>query len=315
MTKIEFEEYVKKIIETDYAFGLSVYACIKNTDDEKQLKKFIVTDDLQFSLKNRLVSMIYSTFLDPDVELDAIENISDNRKALYEANLTEDFNPTSFIDNAKIVTEQYDGKDRNHLLGFCYKLNYNTDCIWLYQHMYSMAIVGRSKSLLAIIGKDNVYEPLNKDVVSFASNLDMMIIGDKLFTSKIKLLQQQFGFETYIRNEAANTVDYIINMNLITNAEKLLAFTGKEKLTNAKKMMKAQRSPVLQMEKNALISQIKRHARYSKLIKIENDKIVTDTEKDVNAFIKMLNDDIVRSDLTNVEYDSSAKKALEPRAI
>ena len=42
----------------------------------------------------------------------------------------------------------------------------------------------------------------------------------------------------------------------------------------------------------------------------EADKI--HSQKDVADFIKILNDDIVRSDLTGQEYDSSSKSKLDP---
>lgn len=48
------------------------------------------------------------------------------------------------------------------------------------------------------------------------------------------------------------------------------------------------------------------------MFKFEDDHIVIDSQKDAAAFIKMVNDDIVRSELTGQEYDSSAKSLLEP---
>ena len=48
------------------------------------------------------------------------------------------------------------------------------------------------------------------------------------------------------------------------------------------------------------------------MIRIDNDEIQLGSEKDVNSFIKLLNDDIVRSELTETEYDSISKRELEP---
>ena len=42
------------------------------------------------------------------------------------------------------------------------------------------------------------------------------------------------------------------------------------------------------------------------------DAIVISSQKEAAAFIKMLNDDIVRSELTGKEYDSSSKMLLGP---
>jgi hypothetical protein len=48
------------------------------------------------------------------------------------------------------------------------------------------------------------------------------------------------------------------------------------------------------------------------MVKIENGKIITGTEKELKAFIKLINDDLVKSELSDVEYDSPSKKVLDP---
>lgn len=94
--------------------------------------------------------------------------------------------------------------------------------------------------------------------------------------------------------------------------EKFVAFENKSKLTNAKKLLKAKNSPVLQMKKNDLLENLKKHSRYKTMFKFEEDHIVISSQKEAAAFIKMLNDDIVRSELTGKEYDSSSKMLLGP---
>ena len=89
-------------------------------------------------------------------------------------------------------------------------------------------------------------------------------------------------------------------------------FENKSKLTNAKKLLKAKNSPVLQMKKNDLLENLKKHSRYKTMFKFEEDHIVISSQKEAAAFIKMLNDDIVRSELTGKEYDSSSKMLLGP---
>lgn len=101
-------------------------------------------------------------------------------------------------------------------------------------------------------------------------------------------------------------------MNLKNSLEKFVAFENKSKLTNAKKLLKAKNSPVLQMKKNDLLENLKKHSRYKTMFKFEEDHIVISSQKEAAAFIKMLNDDIVRSELTGKEYDSSSKMLLAP---
>lgn len=66
------------------------------------------------------------------------------------------------------------------------------------------------------------------------------------------------------------------------------------------------------MDKRDFLASLKRHARYSQMFNVKDEHIEIHSQKDAAAFIKMLNDDIVRSDLTGQEYDSSSKSKLDP---
>ena len=136
--------------------------------------------------------------------------------------------------------------------------------------------------------------------------------ASSVVTAKMDLMQRFFGFEQYIRAGAQKTIEIIRDLDIVDSLEKFVAFENKSKLTNAKKLLKAKNSPVLQMKKNDLLENLKKHSRYKTMFKFEEDHIVISSQKEAAAFIKMLNDDIVRSELTGKEYDSSSKMLLGP---
>ncbi len=134
-----------------------------------------------------------------------------------------------------------------------------------------------------------------------------MIVDNSIITHNINLLQNKFNFEAFIRNESQKTIDLIIGMNIVEDMSKIIEFEGKEKLTNAKKLMKIKDSPVLKMEKSVLIERLKTLSRYKGKLKIENDVIQVNTNKDVIELLKILNDDYLISELTEKSYESSSK--------
>ena len=140
----------------------------------------------------------------------------------------------------------------------------------------------------------------------------VIIFSSSVVTAKMDLMQRFFGFEQYIRAGAQKTIEIIRDLDIVDSLEKFVAFENKSKLTNAKKLLKAKNSPVLQMKKNDLLENLKKHSRYKTMFKFEEDHIVISSQKEAAAFIKMLNDDIVRSELTGKEYDSSSKMLLGP---
>ena len=310
MTKEEIQASIKSIMFSGSVCGIEIYACLHD-ESEYQTKKIRATDKLLSSTKDKVAGFINCTFLADDAEFDTSENIADNKKEFYEISLTENYRPFAFLDDAEKRTEYYSESDRNKLSGFLFKINLNDQYFWVYQHIYSVSRIDRSKNIIARLTGDT-YDEIDSDIVQIDSRADIIIFSSSVVTAKMDLMQRFFGFEQYIRAGAQKTIEIIRDMDIVDSLEKFVAFENKSKLTNAKKLLKAKNSPVLQMKKNDLLENLKKHSRYKTMFKFEEDHIVISSQKEAAAFIKMLNDDIVRSELTGKEYDSSSKMLLGP---
>ena len=170
----------------------------------------------------------------------------------------------------------------------------------------------KKSKLHAVLAHDNTYKLLDRDLIGIESRIDCIILENSIITNNINLLQTTFGFDKYIRAEARKTLALIQSLGIVDELDKFVQLAEKDKLTFSKKLMKAKTSPVLLIEPNELIKRIQVHPRYKGQIKIEHNKICIRSQKDATAFVKMLNDDIVRSELTHQEYDSSSKQILAP---
>lgn len=62
------------------------------------------------------------------------------------------------------------------------------------------------------------------------------------------------------------------------------------------------------MKKEMILERIFEDDYYKQNIKMENGKIKITSEKDFNIFIKLLNDDILVSNITKTTYDTLIKK-------
>lgn len=309
MLASEMKTTIKDIVKKDEVCGVTAFAYITK-DNENIIKKFLITDELRESVRAVLISTLENKFLADDVELEPSDNIADNKRILYEIVQTEAYKPFGFIESYDAVTTTYSERDQESLTGLLFKLNYNDKIIWAYQHIHKMGLIKRSRSVYAMFSGNSVYKPLDRDVLRIGSRIDVLIVGNSLITSNINLLQQSFGFDKYVRKEAAQTIVKISELGIVNSVERLEHLESKEKLTFAKKLMKAKNSPVLTMTSEELLRRIKRHSYYREKLSIEEDKIVIDTIKRANEFVKMLNDDIVKSELTDQEYDSPSKMPL-----
>lgn len=308
MKKEDVQRKIKEILCEKH--GLEVFACIKE-QDRYCLKKIKGTDKLRSRVLSKLEPTIASVFLAEDAEFESSDNIADNKNVLYEIVQNETYRPFSFLESFKSVSAEYNENDKENFFGFLFRINHNDKFFWIYQHIYTISRIDRSKNVLAILAK-NTYDAIDEDVIQISSRIDLLVLDDIIITSKVDLLQKYFGFEQYIRDGAQKTITMIQKMDIVIGLEKFIALERKSKLTNAKKILKASGSPVLQMDKGELLASLKRHARYSQMFNVIDERIEIHSQKDAAAFIKMLNDDIVRSDLTGQEYDSSSKSKLDP---
>lgn len=311
MTTSEMQKKINGVMFSARQHGIEAFACVQG-ESGIYLKKFLMTDELRENVSKMLDDVVKEKFLSEGVELDSSDNIADNRNVLYEFVQTSEYSPFSFLGTYSQIKDQYSEADQDKLVGFAFRINLNENALWLYQHVYQVRMIKRSKSLYAIVSGDKVYKTLKKDVIKIDHRVDLIVLGESIITSRIDLLQKSFGFEKYIRAEAAKTISIIQEMDIVSNVDKVLAFENKEHLTNAKKLMKAKNSPVLSIKKNDLIKRLQKHRRYKNRFAFEDGRIVIRTQQDVKDFVKMLNDDIVRSELTRRDYDSTRKHLLEP---
>lgn len=121
---------------------------------------------------------INCTYLADDAEFDTSENIADNKKEFYEISLIENYRPFIFLDDAEKRTEYYSESDRNKLSGFLFRINLNDKYFWVYQHIYSVSRIDRSKNVIALFVGDT-YDEIDSDIVQIDSRADRWVIEEK----------------------------------------------------------------------------------------------------------------------------------------
>ena len=309
MTIDKLKERVRSIVGTGSTFGLELYACVQEPAGIV-IKQIQVTDKLRKELSECIYNAVNELILSENAELDSAENISEERKILYEIPQKQSYRPFLFLDNKIDTVSYYSEADEGTLIGYAFKVNRNDSYIWFYQHAYPITVLKRSKSVYAILSSGTTYTTLAKYFFRIDQRIDITVIDNSIITVRIDLMQKSFGFDQYIKKKAQKTIDKIKSMDLLKDIAKLEAFLQKEKLTEAKKLMKAKDSPIFSMKPSELIPKLKKHSWYKDKFDYKDNKIVIKSQKAASAFIKMLNDDIVKSELTNQKYDSHSKEKL-----
>jgi len=148
-------------------------------------------------------------------------------------------------------------------------------------------------------------EHLDNDVLKLTSGFDVLFYDGGYYINGFKKFEKAFKFdaiEAKLRDEATAK---IFALNICEDLQAHLA----NGVAPARDYIRVAKSDVL----NLPVTTILEHAANLEGktgLKIINGKIQLTSKKSVKVFMKMLNDDYLRSELTNYDYDTLAKNKL-----
>lgn len=287
---------IKDIFENG---GLRIYFIINN-EGKRELRLLNahrnVTDKIKHLLKDPI-----NDFINKLDDLKDIKDAYDNTNSIYRLN-EKIFNPFEFFTETNIEFAKKDIPD-----GFAILVGYDDKKMWIYQNIYQSAII-RSKNKVSITYENNAYHTIDNDLISFEKRIDCIKISETYLISNYKIIEKKFNYKELIRKISNEVIQVIKNLQIVEDIEKIQVCAGDDKVTFAKKLMRAKDSPVFKMNRNLLVSNVIKSKAYSKLIK--NNEFVIDTKEKAGIFVRMLNDQLLKSELTGEIYDAQVKKKV-----
>lgn len=184
--------------------------------------------------------------------------------------------------------------------------------IALFKRLSPVEVVGRGGYIL---WKSNQrLERFDDQLLRINPKFQVLRVGEEIIIVDLTTIEKSFGFHDVITREATASLDVIRNLQLINNIESL------EELVNdvsfARKLTKvARNSPVIKHNiPNAnIIAFSQTHPLTKKKMRYNEDgtQFNLDTRVSKDLLIKILNDDLLTSELTKLYYDSLAKDGIE----
>ena len=289
------------------------------------LKRFILYEgapqnrnDTSINFKKKLqlaiAESIKSKFTDESAEYDLVDNIADNQNKFYAIPQTEEYSPFAALHAITQEGDSYRVADRENAEGIFFRYQRGEHTIWAYQYFWPNAIPNRKGLAFHIIPQDDVFVELQKPILAISQKVDLLIIENNIVTNDVGLLQTHYDFHQYIRTSAQRVASEITSLSLVSNMDKVADYISRSKLTYAKKMLRIKNSKVLSKSKEELYTKIRTLPRWIGKFDLdeENHTIVLKNYGQVENLIDLLDERYTRSDVTDEEYDTSAKKWVEP---
>jgi hypothetical protein len=187
--------------------------------------------------------------------------------------------------------------------------------IALYKKLSPVEVVGRGGYLL---WKSNQrFEKFEDQLLRISPKFQVIRVGGEIIIIDLPAIEKSFGFHDVITREATLSIAVIRDMQLVSNIDSLLELVGD--VSFARKLTKvAKNSPVIKQNipNSDIIAFSKTHPFTKKKMRYNEGEtqFILDTRVSKELFIKILNDDLLTSELTKLYYESLAKDGVEIEA-
>lgn len=312
MSKEELIEKLGYYLNSENGIGAALYFVLKD-GEENTIKFANVEDDAKQELKERFLSYISDKFINnEDLHYQNISDANDRKNAVYKYDFEEIPGNLNILNEILANEEQpvFNFKHDNFstLQGYLITIGNEANKIALYKKHHPVNLLTRDRFLL--IPRNERLVKIENDAIAIDRSFDFMMIDDSLIVLKLGILERFFGFEDVVRSKAQNTIEQIAVNELLEDIEQLTGIV--QNMTNARKLMRIKNSPVLNVPVVNVINFIRNHPELTGKIGFNADetKINLTTQSSKKLFLKLLNDDYLFSELTELQYETHAKDKL-----
>ena len=268
-------------------------------------------------LKEMFFEILSQQYLKQESEYADGRQLADNQHKYLIFEQGNGFHPFTYLSDANEIAE-FTEEDLVDATGLMFCIRKEVETLWIYQHLWSIMVPNKKKTncMARLMRFENqiVFSEQRESLLTIAKKIDIIILDNHLITNNTTLLQKYFGFQDYIYQSAQQTVQCIVQKNLVENIDKLSEYIGRGKPKYAKKMMRIGTSRVFDLTKEQLINKVNTLPRWQGKFCVNQDtnQIVLNTYGEVENLIDLFDERYTRSDVTDTEYDTDVKTVAQP---
>lgn len=298
-----------------------VYLLLKN-ENELVLK----LADLENSITEPEVTRLFKDFVDSfvqneELQLCELSTADERTNAVYhfdydeypdELALYRSFDINSQANNPEKFNFHND--NINNLYGYIIYLGTMDSGITLFKKHYPISLIKRDSYLLGLKKAQERFELIHgDDILRINGDAQLLLIDDEIYVLDTKVLEQNIKFNAIIKKSANETIDAIDSLGLLEDIQVLK--DSADEISFARKLSKVKKSsPIfdLNIPKETIIEFTKSTPELADKFKYSEDgqTIRLDTKKSKDAFLKLMNDSFLRSELTKQFYETTAKDKI-----
>lgn len=252
-----------------------------------------------------------------DLELLNLSEADERKNVIYKYDFDKEQEPFLSINavaNDEEISKFSFSKDTlGNIDAIIAKIGNAEESMYLYSKFYPVNLIEQGK-VIKLIKSDHRFKMFTDQLIQITGKFDIIKYSNEYYIKKYEILEKFYQFENVIQERTKNDFKKIEKLGIIENESKLFEYL-ENKPSRARKFIKAMASSKV-IQKNIpndrLISFVTNNSKLKGNIKTNDDenKFVLDTNKSCDFFIKLLDDDFLKSELTQEEYDAIAKNNI-----
>lgn len=312
MTKQELDEKLSFLSNPNGELQIILYAILKGITTPKKID--VRGNDLP-QIMDIFISGVQTYILEKEDHVVLPLSTADERNKCfyeYDLELPEELSfMESVIGNDNIENFNFRTDDLADLDALIVVIADNDVEISLFKKLSSVEIIGRGGFILKKATER--FERFEDKLLRVSPRFQVIRVDEKVIIIDLNMIEKSFGFHDVIAREATLGLNVISNMKIVSEMSDLESLISN--VSFARKLIKAARdSPVIKnnIPNDQIIAFSKTHPATRNMKYTEDEsQFNLNTKVSKDLFIKILNDDLLTSELTNLYYASLAKDGIE----
>lgn len=316
MTIEEIRAKINGIFSESYS--TQVYLVLK-IEDVFELRIADIEDATEPEIRAMFSGSVCSRISDnEDLSICNLSSADDRANALFaydyaeypdELAVFQSFDLQTAIEN--VPKFNFNNDNISFLYGYIIYLGSMNDGLLLFKKHYPISLIKRECFLLGLKKSAERFEKISgDDILRLNGDFQLIRVGDEIYVTDVKVLERNLGFNELIFRESSTTIESIDGLKLLENIQVLK--DSAEEVSFARKLSKVKKtSPIFtnNIPKEVIVEFTKTNPGLKGAFKYSDDGLTIrlDTKKSKEAFIKLLNDSFLRSELTKEYYEARAK--------
>lgn len=312
MNKQELDHSLEFISNPNGELQLIIYACFPDLS----VKKLDVKSEDLPPIRQLFIDSIKSQILEKEgISIIPLSTADERANCFYkyDLDLPEELDILEHvISNDQLVTFNFSNDLLSEISALIVVIADNSHQISLYKKLSPVEIVGRGGYMLWKANQR--LERFNEQLLRITGKFQVLRVKDVVVILDLASIEKSFGFHDVIKREAAIGLSAIRELNLVSNLDTMEGLISN--VSFARKLTKiARNSPVISnnIPNHIIIEFSKNHPATKDKMRYTSDHSQFELKnmQSKNLLIKILNDDLLTSDLTKLYYDSLAKDNVE----